>query len=543
MVKHILSINFNHDGSGVILSGGKIAAYVNTERFSRHKKHPGIRTAELQQLLTQAGLTLTQIDAVIFNNLGMNYPEVIRRHGTDFKSTWLKFKISGQHVTIEGVKLPLMPTIGHFMMHNSLAYFTSPFDSAMTFSVDPVGFNAHLGQGNKLNFTQHFLPYVFNANHAYVNASCALFDDALYSAGKVMGLAPYGEIKGDIPPVINPQKPYKEIHNGAQSQPVYVREGKQKLNARLAYLTQDYLEHSLTQTLDRLYDVAMSEGIEPNLCLCGGTALNSVANQVAFERSKFEHLHLHPACGDDGTAIGAALYYWHHVFDNPRQTFSNKELMYSPKHYDDDIDKALWLYRDKISVDERDDYINKTAELIADGHIIGWFQGGSEIGPRALGNRSIIADPRNPEMKDRLNNHVKFREGFRPFAPSVLNEHAQEWFGLKDSPFMLRVCTVLKESVPAITHHDHTARIQTVTEHDNPKYYDLIKAFYQHTQVPIVINTSFNVKGEPVVETPIDAIQCFLNSGIDYLVFENKIIKKADRKNLSAFLHRKFSGL
>jgi carbamoyltransferase len=168
----------------------------------------------------------------------------------------------------------------------------------------------------------------------------------------------------------------------------------------------------------------------------------------------------------------------------------------------------------------------QTANLIADGKIIGWFQDSSEIGPRALGNRSILADPRNPEMKEILNRRVKFRENFRPFAPTVLNEHAEKWFGLKDSPFMLRVCKVLEEGAPAISHVDNTARIQTITREDNPNYCELIHSFYAITGIPLLINTSFNSKGQPIVESAEDAIECFLNTPLDALVFKNIILLK-----------------
>jgi carbamoyltransferase len=239
-------------------------------------------------------------------------------------------------------------------------------------------------------------------------------------------------------------------------------------------------------------------------------------------------LHIHPASGDDGTAIGAALWYWYDHLNHPKATFSNREIMYSVASYGFLLDEVLGRqrYKGKIRVERTDDFIGRTAGFLAEGKIIGWYQGSSEVGPRALGNRSILADPRSPEMKAILNRKVKFREGFRPFAPSVLNEHAEEWFGLKDSPFMLRVCNVLKDTVPAVTHVDNTARIQTVTAEDNPNYYRLIDAFYQLTGVPILLNTSFNIKGGPIVETPQDAVDCFLGTEMDVLVFAGRIILK-----------------
>jgi carbamoyltransferase len=298
------------------------------------------------------------------------------------------------------------------------------------------------------------------------------------------------------------------------------------LNATLAYDVQRALEVQLTAALGLLAERARAAGVEPNVCLSGGTALNSVANQIAFRASPFERIHLHPACGDDGTAIGAALWYWHGKLGQPRRHYTNAELMYSRKIYDDEIETAATAHGAVLRVERCDDYCRHAARLLADGYIVGWFQGGSEIGPRALGHRSILADPRDPAMKERLNGRVKFREAFRPFAPSVLNDCADEWFGLADSPFMLRVCGVRKDGIPAVTHVDRTARVQTVRAEDNPAFYDLISSFYANTGVPLLLNTSFNLGGEPIVENPADAISTLLRSGLDCLVIGDRLVHK-----------------
>jgi carbamoyltransferase len=356
-------------------------------------------------------------------------------------------------------------------------------------------------------------------------------------AGKVMGLAPYGisENHTDIPYAKfgTPEDLYSYSENAHSN---YLYEEGKSLNATAAFNIQQLMEMQLENVLTDLYEMAVREKVEPNICISGGGALNSVANQVAFARSKFDRLHIHPASGDDGTAVGAALWYWYDQLDHPKGIFSNREIMYSVASYDQALEEVLGqrAYKEKIRVEKREDFIDIAASYLAQGKIIGWFQGSSEVGPRALGNRSILADPRNPEMKDILNKKVKFREAFRSFAPSVLNEHAEEWFGLKDSPFMLRVCTVLKDEIPAVTHVDGTARIQTVTPADNPNYYRLIDSFYHLTGVPVLLNTSFNIKGLPIVETPKDAIDCFLDTEMDVLVFENMIILKADATTLIA---------
>ncbi|HEY4111755.1 carbamoyltransferase family protein [Puia sp.] len=529
--KNILSINFNHDGSGVILSNGVIKAYLNTERFSKKKKHPGIRREDLDNLLDQAGMQLGDLGMVILCNINtMDSPDIPFLYGTSLKETFLDVWVhhSMKKLLIDGVEIPCIINPDHQLLHCSLAYYTSPFDEAMCFSWDPTGFGAFIGKGNKMIPLGYSLSH-FNKTEWYYNVSAALFGTGIEGAGKVMGLAPYGGLNNEqlltVEQVAGMEELYELSGNGNSR---IIEENGKQLNATLAFNVQQLLEEQLCTVLADLYKIAGEKGIKPNICLSGGGALNSVANQVAFRNSRFERIHLHPASGDDGTAIGAALYHWFDELDNERRPFTNRQMMYSIRTYDDKVEQLIEQpqYKDAFLTDRTPDYIRRTAEHLANGKIVGWFQGASEIGPRALGNRSILADPRNPEMKDILNRKVKFREGFRPFAPSVLNEHAEQWFGLKDSPFMLRVCDVLEDSVPAISHVDHTARIQTVSPEDNATYYQLIKCFYELTGVPLLINTSFNIKGEPIVETPEDALRCFLNTGLDLLVFRNVVLEK-----------------
>jgi carbamoyltransferase len=244
--------------------------------------------------------------------------------------------------------------------------------------------------------------------------------------------------------------------------------------------------------------------------------------------SDFERLHLHPACGDDGTEIGAALWYWLLVLGYPRLPHTTADLLYSIRQYDRRaIDIAISARADSLIVHETGDYLDTTARLIEQGATVGWYEGASEVGPRALGHRSILADPRSLTMRDHLNAKVKHREPFRPFAPSVLDEHAAAWFGLADSPLMLRASPVLSDAVPAITHVDGTSRIQTVTASQSPNFHARIERFRQRTGVPMVLNTSLNTKGLPIDETPADAICTLLNAERDYLVFPGLISSTA----------------
>lgn len=525
---NLLGINFNHDGAGAILSDGRLAGFVNTERFSRRRKHPGLRECDLAELLGQAGLSLADIDHVLLCNLhNMDSADIPRTHGSDLKETWLAFEVdeAGGTVTIDGRTISCTVNPDHHLLHYAAVFYTSPFESAMVFSADPVGVGTYAGRGNRGTRVENF-DVPFTAHRAYTVVAAWMFGTGIFGAGKLMGLAPYGCPASDDVDYAS-IRTMPELYRLASRNPIFVEEGGRNLNATLAYHVQHGLEVQLTHALRGLYDRSRELGVEPNLCLSGGTALNSVANQIAFSASGFSRLHLHPACGDDGTAIGAVLWHWHDRLNGPRRRFTNRELMYSIRSYDDAVDRALGRHRDSLAIEERPDYCRVAAELIADGHIVGWFQGPSEIGPRALGNRSILADPRGADMKDRLNRRVKLREGFRPFAPAVLNEYSEEWFGIKDSPFMLRVSGVLKSGVPAVTHVDGTARVQTVSAEDNPAFHALIAAFHERTGVPLVLNTSFNIGGEPIVETPEDAIRSFLNTGLDCLIFPGRIVHKA----------------
>jgi carbamoyltransferase len=355
-----------------------------------------------------------------------------------------------------------------------------------------------------------------------------------------MGLAPYGTVDpgaraaleqlcgGGVPRERVPEL-LSTITSLAERHPAFVVEGQARWNATRASLVQEALEISLSGCLEELFERAWSriapcrEGL--GLCLSGGTALNSVANEKCFARSQFDDLYLHPACGDDGTAIGAALYHWHHVLGNPKLPHDSREAMYGVRTYPASrVDRALAAA--ELDVTRTEAYVERAADALVRGAIVGWFNGASELGPRALGHRSIVCNPTLPHMKDVINQRVKFRERFRPFAPTVLAEHAEAWFGIAESPFMLRVSPVLKDGVPAVTHHDGTARPQTIRVDDDPSFHALVSAFFKRTGVPMVLNTSFNVAGEPIVETPEDAVRSFLACDMDVLVFENTVVTK-----------------
>lgn len=529
----LLAVNFNHDGAAVLLVDGVVAAFVCTERHSRRKKHPGLREEDLDLLLIQAGISIQDVDHVLLCNLhNMDSPDVMRLHGSDLKDTWVEFWVNQRNdaVRLRGREIPCTVNPDHHLIHAAAPYYTSPFNSAICLAVDPLGCRAFLGEGTKLIPLDRGYDAWFTANIGYTYAAEHLFGSGIVGAGKVMGLAPYGrratgqELDG------RSITTFAELVALASVDPVTVAVEGRELNATLAYLVQWGLERQLDAVLTDLGTVCRDSGIEPNLCLSGGTALNAVANQLCFERSAFEQLHMHPACGDDGTAIGAALWYWHHVLGRPRRRPEAAELMFGRRTYSGHavtraVEGALAGHPELEARTVRD-AARAAADLVCDGATVGWFEGASEIGPRALGHRSILADPRSPTVRDHLNAAVKYREPFRPFAPAVLDDQSRDWFGLVDSPFMLRACPVLRPGVPAITHVDSTSRIQTLTARDNGAFHALVSRFAERTGVPLVVNTSLNTKGLPIDETPEDALGTLVSTGLDALVFPGTVVSK-----------------
>jgi carbamoyltransferase len=286
------------------------------------------------------------------------------------------------------------------------------------------------------------------------------------------------------------------------------------------------LEETVLHTLDYLHGVTKME----NLCTAGGVGLNSVMNGRIYNDSPFKNMYVQPASYDAGSALGSALHIHHQVLGFSRNGFVMDSAYFGPEYTDEEIRQELELCNLKYTYHE--DAPKIAAKLLNEGNIIGWFQGKMEWGPRALGNRSILADSRDADMKDKLNSRVKFRESFRPFAVSVLEERAHEYFKCKGSfPFMLFVFDVIpevKEKIPAVTHVDGTSRIQTVSQKANPKYYKLIEEFDKITGVPALLNTSFNVNGEPIIATPKEAIRCFFSTGMDFLIMGNYMLTKKD---------------
>ena len=560
----------SHENSACLMIDGKIHTAIQAERLTRNKYECTNNDLAIQYCLDNASINIEDVDYIIQNCPKHYFP--MRNYG----------KIIDSHAQN-------VYTISHHLAHAYASYGLSPFNEAAIMIIDgrgnfvPEGFDQifkgneylskvffneldehknwqievesyYYAEGSKIKLLEktvnrgapktigvkmssHFgkFPDEFSGFYQYIGLG-ALYEQITeyifglnLEAGKVMGLAPYGNPdRFEFNMIELTKKGFciKTDWLNLFTEPMDWSNNQQEYKD-LAAKVQFELERVLTHKANLLYEKTKCK----NLCVGGGVGLNSVANKIILDNTPFKNIYIQPACNDAGISMGCV--FWGN--NNIKNTNNSKKHFYPQvdywgKEYDDkEILSVMNRYKNKslIYYSYMDDIERKTAELIDQGKIIAWFQGKSEFGPRALGNRSILSDPRDKEMKDKLNSKVKFREEFRPFAPSVLEEFSQEYFDLEcDSPFMLLVAKVKKDSIPAVTHIDGTARIQTVSKEQNAKYYRLIQEFFNITGIPVLLNTSFNVKGEPIVETPEEAILCFLDTGIDYLVIGNYLIEK-----------------
>lgn len=466
----VLGINYGHDGSACIVRNGKLEIAIATERITRRKKDLSITDDVICYVLSELNLSIHDVDYIATNDIEQSI----------FGNEILKERIAILGRTIPSFVIP------HHLAHCASAYYTSLFENSYCLSVDVCSQTNKIanslvayGEGNKLNAL--YCPQAMcGARYGTVTESLGL-GPMLHKAGTTMGLASYGKVF---------DFDFKS----------YTDDIKSKMN--IAATAQYILEKELLTVVNDMDDAT------ENLCLSGGTLLNCNANSKIATQSKFSNFHHFPACGDDGTSVGAALYVAHHILNEPRYLYHSEDLAYLGKSY---------------QVQEPD--YKLIAEKLVKGKIIGWFQGKSEFGPRALGNRSILADPRNFHNRELINHVVKNREWFRPFAPVVLEDCYQEWFDFHiPSPYMLYTAQVKQsEKIPAVTHVDGSARFQTVNQKSNPHYYNLIEAFGDMTGVPVLLNTSLNGNGQPILETEEEAIEFFKHSNLDLMVINGKI--------------------
>ncbi len=593
---HILGISaFYHDSAACLIKNGEIMAAAQEERFTR-KKHDFVFPSQaIAYCLKEAGITVNDLNFVgFYDKPFLKFDRILLTYLTyspqgiisflKAMPSWLKQKIFLKNFIKEELKYNgKIIFTEHHESHAASAFYPSPFKKAAVLTLDGVGEWATtsfgVGEDNKLKLLSeikfpHSLGLLYSAFTYYTGFRV---NSGEY---KLMGLAPYGEpkycdiikkylidLKEDGSFKLNMKyfnycagltmtnNRFHKLFGGSPRKP------ETKITQKymdIARSIQEVTEEIMVKIANHVYDVTKAE----NLCLAGGVALNCVGNGKILKKSKFKNIWIQPASGDAGGALGVASFIWYRYLDNPRITNekedSQKGSYLGPQYKTTEIGNFVHeknLPHTKLT---EDNLPKKIAALIAKEKVIGFFQGRMEFGPRALGTRSIIADARSEKMQSVLNLKIKFRESFRPFAPSILEEQVSEYFDqTAPSPYMLLVAPIREDKIclesqnstlqhfdklkvkrsviPAVTHVDYSARIQTVSKKTNPVYYNVIKSFFELTGCPIVINTSFNIRGEPIVCTLEDAYRCFMCTDMDYLLLENHLFDKIEQPNKDAF--------
>lgn len=571
---NILGIScYYHDSSAALLKEGKIVAAAQEERFTRKKHDTSFPVNAVEYCLKSQNLTIDDVDYIAFYEKPLlKFERLLYQHLQYFPKSYKIFLSNMPSWFNE--KLRVLKTIRkklkykknvlfveHHMAHAAGSFFPSPFKESAIITIDGVGewttTSYGTGNGNKINLLKH-INFPHSLGLLYSTITAYLGFSVNNSEYKVMGLSPYGntnrktnvyydklkkviEIKEDGSYKLNmdyftyfyknrmPSKRLCYILDGP------VRNPDEEITQRhkdIAAALQLVYEDALFKIANHVYKKTKSE----NLILAGGCALNSVANGKILKNSPFKKIWCQPDPGDGGTSIGAAIFVWNALLNKKREYILENPYL-GPKYSDIEIKKFLNENSIKFSEFKSEKELTKfVSKLIYEDNVIGWFQGGMEWGPRALGSRSILSNPTNPKMQEILNLKVKHREKFRPFAPVVCEDDALKYFDC-DSPiprptdFMLMVYPIKKEwhkKIPAVTHVDGSGRLQTIRRNDNSLYYDLIKEFGKLSKIPILINTSFNIRGEPIVCSPKDAYRCMMGTGIDYLVMGNFLIKRND---------------
>lgn len=574
---YILGINAYHGGaSACLIRDGQLIAAAEEERFKRVKYWAGFPTEAISYCLTEAGITAYDLDHVgISRNPSANllkkvlftlsnrpsFSLVRDRLTNAAKTRDLKEALVESLVLTASNLKAEFHNVEHHRAHMASAFFVSPFDEAAIFSVDGMGDFVStmwgVGRGNRIEVLGN-INFPHSLGWLYTATSQWLGFPKYGDEGKVMGLAPYGEPVyvekmrdilhiqqdgtfelnldyfdisakggsmswGDGAPELESLYSSKFVDLfGSPRQPrTEITKHHQDVAASLQYVLEE-AEFALVRKLQR-------ETGQKALCMAGGVALNSSFNGKVLPNTAFEDIYIQPAAGDAGTALGVCYYIWHQELGQPR-SYVMTNAYTGPAYANGTIRQVLDDHYLSYELLDDNELVKRAAEIVAEGNVLGWFQGRMEWGPRALGNRSIIADPRREDMIDILNARIKHREKFRPFAPAILMEHVGEYFDqVYPDPFMVKVYNVLLEKqtvIPAVTHVDGTGRLQTVDREQSPLYWALINAFWERTSVPVVLNTSFN-ENEPIVCTPEEALDCFLRTKMDALAIGNYLVKKS----------------
>ncbi len=599
MTTHILGISaFYHDSAAALVSDGEIVAAAQEERFTRKKHDAGFPSGAVRYCLGEANVGLTDVDYVVFYDKPLiKFERLLETYlayaPRGFKSflaampIWLKEKLflkttlRRELAALAGVEIKALPPLlftRHHQSHAASAFFPSPFERAAVLCLDGVGewATSSVWLGNSNNLTPqweidfpHSLGLLYSAFTYYTGFKV---NSGEY---KLMGLAPYGEPRF-VDTILDNLVDIKQdgtfrldmsyfnyatgltmtndkLHRLFDGEPRKPETAISQREMDLARSIQQVTEEIVLRLARTVHDELDAR----YLCLAGGVALNCVANGRILRESAFEDIWIQPAAGDAGGALGAALSIWHEYLGKPRKPNGSVDAMhgaYLGKRFSNG-EITEYLDQEGASYSRLDDteLMPRLAELLATENVIGWFSGRMEFGPRALGGRSILGDPRSAKMQSLMNLKIKYRESFRPFAPAVKADRVSDWFEIdRRSPYMLLVAPVNadklvamseeqnelfgierlkvpRSEIPAVTHVDNSARIQTVDPETNPRFYSLLDSFERNTGCPVLINTSFNVRGEPIVGTPEDAYRCFMRTEMDYLVMENVILAKTDQ--------------
>jgi len=607
-VKIILGISaFYHDSAATILVNGKIIAAAQEERFTRKKHDASYPFNAIEFVLDYANIKLNDVDQIIFfEKPFLKFERLLETYiafaPKGFRSfcmampIWLKDKLFQKKMLFNELKRHDKNFIeenkiyfsDHHLSHAASAFFPSPFEEAIVLTADGVGewatTTVAIGKGNELDIKKeihfpHSLGLLYSAFTYYTGFKV---NSGEY---KLMGLAPYGtpiyeeKIKKNLIDIkedgtFHLDQTYFNYATGLTmvNKKFNTLFGQKPRNSKIEKLTQFHMDIAASiqkVTEDIMIKLAKSLKEEfniSNLCLAGGVALNCVANGKILKEKIFDNIWVQPAAGDAGGSLGAALALWHIEQKNPREVNLNDDMQGSylgPEFTQTQIEEQLKKIGAKYEILSEIDLLDKTSIDLSLGEAIGWFQGRMEFGPRALGNRSILGDPRSPKMQKNLNLKVKYRESFRPFAPSILRNDLRDWFDITvSSPYMLMVANINEEKIikmnddqkklfgidklnikrseiPAVTHVDYSARIQTVHKETNEKYFNLLQKFKEKTNCPVLINTSFNVRGEPIVNTPLEAFNCFMGSELDKLIIGNCYM---DKKNQNPDLKKDYKN-
>jgi carbamoyltransferase len=593
----ILGISaFYHDSAAALVIDGNIVAAAQEERFSRIKHDPRYPAQAVAYCVSAAGVPLSEVDYVVFyekpflkfERLLETYLAFAPRGFGSFCTSmpvWIREKLFQRNILCKELKKSA-PEVNwnekllfseHHFSHAASAFFPSPFDEAVVLIIDGVGeratISAGLGKGNQISIEKELL---FPHSLGLLYSAFTYYTGFNVNSGeyKLMGLAPYGEPKfRDL--ILNRILDLKqdgtfkldmkyfdycvgltmtsdaltELFGQPARQPEFeLTQFHMDIAASIQSVTEEIMLR-LTNSLAREYNC-------PNLCIAGGVALNCVTNGKLLRDGAFKNIWIQPAAGDAGGALGAALAVWHTFLNNQRRP-ATAYIMHGcylgPEFTLVDIEARLRQAGARFATYDDDRVTQETADALARGQVVGWMQGRMEFGPRSLGGRSILGDPRSPTMQRTLNLKIKYRESFRPFAPAVLREDLYDWFDLDvDSPYMLLVADVLpkhcrsltdeeqrlsgfqklnvpRSDIPAVTHVDNSARIQTVHRQTNRRFHELLTRFKEKTGCPVLVNTSFNIRGEPIVCTPEDAFRCFMRTEMDMLVVGNCVLRKQDQ--------------